>query len=87
MAKPKRYSGEELHARLIFTVGIILAVVFAVSVLEIGLIKHILCTPVVHSLLTLFSILLINNGSLFIWLIYNLIRFIIYIFFYFYKNK
>jgi hypothetical protein len=32
MAKPKRYSGEELHARLIFTVGIILAVVFAVSV-------------------------------------------------------
>jgi len=32
MAKPKRYSGEELHARLIFSVGIILAVVFAVSV-------------------------------------------------------
>jgi hypothetical protein len=32
MAKPKRYSGEELHARLIFLVGIILAVVFAVSV-------------------------------------------------------
>jgi hypothetical protein len=32
MAKPKRYSGEELHARLIFAVGIILAVVFAVSV-------------------------------------------------------
>jgi hypothetical protein len=32
MARPKRYSGEELHARLIFTVGIILAVVFAVAV-------------------------------------------------------
>jgi hypothetical protein len=32
MAKPKRYSGEELHARLIFSVGIILAIVFAVCV-------------------------------------------------------
>ena len=32
MAKPKRYSGEELHARLIFSVGIILAVVFAATV-------------------------------------------------------
>lgn len=28
----KRYSGQELHARLIFTVGITLAVVFAVCV-------------------------------------------------------
>lgn len=29
----KRYSGEELHARLIFTVGLVLAFVFAISVI------------------------------------------------------
>ena len=33
MAKPKRYSGDELHARLIFTVGLVLAFVFAISVI------------------------------------------------------
>ena len=33
MARPKRYSGEELHARLIFTVGLVLAFVFAISVI------------------------------------------------------
>ncbi len=33
MKKPKRYTGEELHARLIFTVGLVLAFVFAISVL------------------------------------------------------
>jgi hypothetical protein len=32
MRRPERYSGEELHARLIFTVGVILAVVFAATV-------------------------------------------------------
>lgn len=31
--KEKRYTGEELHARLIFTVGITLAAIFAVSVI------------------------------------------------------
>ena len=30
--KEKRYTGEELHARLIFTVGITLAAIFAISV-------------------------------------------------------
>ena len=29
----KRYTGEELHARLIFTVGLVLAFVFAISVI------------------------------------------------------
>ena len=33
MVKPKRYSGDELHARLIFTVGLVLAFVFAISVI------------------------------------------------------
>lgn len=33
MKKNKRYTGEELHARLIFTVGLVLAFVFAISVL------------------------------------------------------
>jgi hypothetical protein len=33
MARPKRYTGEELHARLIFTVGLVLAFVFAISVI------------------------------------------------------
>ena len=32
MKRPERYSPEELHARLIVSIGIILAVVFAVSV-------------------------------------------------------
>lgn len=31
--KEKRYTGEELHARLIFTVGITLAAIFAISVI------------------------------------------------------
>jgi len=31
--KKKRYTGEELHARLIFTVGITLAAIFAISVI------------------------------------------------------
>jgi hypothetical protein len=35
MKRPERYSPEELHARLIVTIGIILAIVFAGSVFSL----------------------------------------------------
>jgi len=33
MSRRRRFTGEELHARLIFTVGLVLAFVFAISVI------------------------------------------------------
>lgn len=33
MSRRRRFTGEELHARLIFTVGLVLALVFAISVI------------------------------------------------------